>query len=195
MTRSLALIALVAVAIPARADVIDLAFVRDQAAIGKAVKSLNAERVAVLKFEVQIGDRPATFDAGLANAKLPQKLENLLVVSNDTADPLLILTGAADKADKLPPTTTWRDEAGRKALAGLTGLPLFWDEKQKLSPDALLCGQLRVAADFSTAAVTLYAFTKANPLELKTIYTSPTTPAAQSHVCAPCVMFGSMKIG
>src|SRR5438477_4668630 len=136
---------------PARADVVDRALVRNAPDIARAVRALKADYVAVLKFAVKVGDRPATFDAGLANTQLAHKLENLLVLTYDPDHPVIVLTGAAGKAAALPAGTTWRDADGRKRLATLAGLPMAWDDKQSLAPDAFVTGELHVAADLQSA--------------------------------------------
>jgi hypothetical protein len=178
---------MVAVTSTARAGSVDAAFVRDAAAITKAVRGLKAETVAVLKFGVKVGDGPARFDAGLANDKLAQMLENLLVLTNDPADPLFILTGAAAIATALPPGISWRDEGGRKAIAGADKrLPLAWDTTQKLTPSVFLAGDILVDPTLRSAELVVYAFTQADPANLRTLYTSAgaTTGGARASVAA-----------
>ncbi len=157
----------------ARADQIDRTLVRNADEITKAVHSLGGHRVAVLKFDVTVGGKPSDFQAGLANGKLAQKIENLLILTNDPNKPLFVLADAGLAAGKLPATTTWRDAVGRTALAGLKDLPLAWDDSQKLAPDAFITGELQIEADYKSAKIVLYGFTTAKPDELRTLYTTP----------------------
>ena len=166
-----------AFAMPARADGVDLLFMRNAETIAGKVRALQSKRVAVLKFAVKVGDGPARFDAGLANAKLAQKLENALLLARTDDDPML-LTGAAAKAKDLPADTTWQTPEGRAALAHMKGLPLAWDAKQQLSPDLFVSGELAFPKDAAGARLTLYAFTKADPAKLLTIYETRESPDA-----------------
>jgi len=175
--RKLSIVAGLAVALfvvpAAKADQIDRTLVRNADDITKAVRSLGGERVAVLKFDVTVGGKPSEFQAGLANVKLAQKIENLLILTNDPKAPLFILSDAGVAASKLPAKTTWRDAEGRKALCGLKGLPLAWDDSQKLTPDSFITGELQIDADYKSAKIVIYGFTAAKPEELKTLYTTP----------------------
>lgn len=170
---------------PARADMIDHVLLREAPAIMKAVQGLGHESVAVLKFEVQIGNQQPTFEAGLANTKLAQKLENLLVIANDSNDPLFVLTGASDKTSDFPPNTTWRSAEGRRLLAKIKDLPLAWDSQQKLSPEVFIAGRYQVDSTFKSGTLELLAFTRNKPDELLSIYRSPELQANQKQPVLP----------
>jgi len=157
----------------ARADQIDRALVRNSDEITKAVRGLGGKYVAVLKFDVTVGGKPSDFQAGLGPVKIAQKVENLLVLTNDLADPLFVLTDAGVAASKLPANTSWRTPEGRKALAGLKQLPLAWDDQMPLTPTAFVAGELQIDADFKTSRVVLYGFTTEKPDDLKKLYTTP----------------------
>jgi hypothetical protein len=164
----------------AKADVVDRALVHHASNIAKAIQEHlkdsqgePVEYIAVLKFEVQVGNQPASFDVGLANAQLAQKLENLLVLTYDANAPAVLTGAAAKAAKKLPPTVTWKDKSGRKQLATLSGLPLAWDQSQSLTPDAFVTGTLQLAEDLQSAEIVLYGFTRENPADLKTLYSTP----------------------
>lgn len=179
MNRTLTLIAAAALTgSVARADQIDRALVYDGAAVTQAVRGLGAEKVAVLKFDVKTATQASNFQAGLANAKLAQKLENLLILTNNPKDPLFVLSDAAEASASLPPNATWRTPEGRAALAKLKKLPLAWDSSQALNPDGFVTGELAIAPDGATTTVTLYGFTAAHPTELRKLHTVAPPPAA-----------------
>jgi hypothetical protein len=62
---------------------------------------------------------------------------------------------------------------------------MAWDNKQSLTPDAFVTGELRVAADLQTAKVVVYGFTRDNPADLKELYTTPDRPAAGQPAAVP----------
>jgi hypothetical protein len=176
MNRSLLAVGLLALAAPAaRADAIDRALVRNSTDIMAKVRGLKAGTVAVLKFEVKVGDKPASFDAGPANTKLAQKLENLLILANDSKHKLFVVadagTAAAAAAGKAGSPFTWRTDTGRAMFCELPALPLAWDKSQSLRPDAFVTGRLELSADLAETRVTLYGFTRSNPADLVTLLT------------------------
>jgi len=160
---------------PVRADQIDLEMVRDSEPVVKAIRALGAKNIAVLKFDAQIGNSPATYDAGTITVQMVHRLENLLVLTNDEKNPQLNILSDAGGASKVlvksaGRSITWKTPEGRKELFKLK-LPLMWDEKQRLSPDAFLTGTVVTSADLKETRVVLKAFTRQNPTELKTIGT------------------------
>jgi hypothetical protein len=176
MNRCLLAVGLLAVAAPAaRADAIDRALVRNSTDIMAKVRGLKASTVAVLKFEVKFGDKVASFDAGPANTKLAQKLENLLILANDPRHKLFVVAdageAAATAAAKAGSPFTWRTDAGRAMFCELPALPLAWDKSQALRPDAFVTGTLELNADLTEAKVTLHGFTRSNPADLVTLLT------------------------
>jgi hypothetical protein len=184
-------VVLVAFAPTARADIIDRALVKNSAAIMEKVRGLKPAdaplNVAVLKFEVKVGNRPATFDAGPANAKLAQKLENLLVLANVPKNNVFVLAdagpAAAAAAQKTGAAFTWRDDARRAEFFRLPALPLAWDDTQKLEPNAFVTGTLELSQDLAETKVTLVGFTRAAPEKLETLMT--VTGSAKDETARP----------
>jgi hypothetical protein len=159
----------------ARADAIDRMMVLDSDAIIQAIRGLGAKNVAVLKFEAKVGPAAPTFEAGTINVQMIRRIENLLVMTNDTKNPqlnLLVEAGraAATLAHGTGPALTWKTPEGRKELFKLK-LPLAWDESQRFSPDAFVTGTVVASSDMKETRIVLRAFTRQNPAELKTIGT------------------------
>ena len=158
---------LLATAGDGRADNLDRVMREDGADLAAAVRGkLQAKVVAVLKFQTQIGTGKPSFATGTENQKMAERVQNLLVVTNDDADPLTVLAGAGGAAaakarqDKRP--LDWTTEAGRKSLFELS-LPVLWDPADKRTPDAYVTGVVRLSDDLRGATVELLGFTRAAP--------------------------------
>ncbi|MFO0824407.1 MAG: hypothetical protein U0792_15045 [Gemmataceae bacterium] len=159
----------------ARADQIDRVMVEDAGAIAKAVLGLKAKNVAVLKFQVKLGDSTPTFRCGTEGMEMVQRLENLLVLSLDTKSPdYTILTKTNEAACALAKSTKtpidWTTADGRKKLFELK-LPVCWDEKDLRSPDAYVTGIVYVSKNFQEVKIELAAFVKFDPTTLKKLGT------------------------
>jgi len=158
--------------------------VHDAEPIVKAIRSLGSKNIAVLKFDAQIGNTPATYDAGTITTQMVHRLENLLVLTTDVKNPQLnILTEAGGASRTLARTAgtavTWKTAEGRKELFKLK-LPLLWDNAQRLSPDAFITGTVITSPNLKETRVVLRAFTRQNPAELKTIGTLTGDSASNS---------------
>ena len=157
------------------ADQIDRVLVNDSGEVASRVAALKAKHIAVLPFQVQIGQQPATFKQGVEGLQMANKLQNLLVLTNPAggAGEYVVLADAAKKAaeagKKAGKAIDWTTPAGRKALLDLQ-LPVAWDDKAAHAPDTYLTGTLKVSADLKSAVVVLQTFSRANP-ELKGLCT------------------------
>ncbi len=167
---AIALVGLLATAGVGRADNIDRVMREDGADLAAAVRSkLQTKVVAVLKFQTQIGTAKPSFATGTENQKMAERVQNLLVVTNDDANPLTVLANAGEAAaakarhDKHP--LDWTTEAGRKSLFELS-LPVLWNPAEKKTPDAYVTGVVHVSADMKGATVELLGFTRAAPGKL-----------------------------
>ena len=147
----------------AHADVIDRAMTEQSTAITDAVRDLRANSVAVLPFESEIDDRPATA-AQIGNALLAKRLMHLLVLSNKTDPELEILNTIDPRIAK----AGWRTPEERTGLFA-TKLPLAWDQSQLAPPAALVSGRVTIRADLH-ATIEFIAFTRTKPADLRVLY-------------------------
>ncbi len=163
--------ALAAAPTVAKADQIDRVLIADSGTVTDKVVGLKAKHVAVLPFQVQIGNQPATFKQGVEGLQLANKLQNILVAGNPVGKPgeYVVLTDAAKRAaeagKRMGKPIDWTSAAGRNALLNLK-LPVAWDDSKVLAPDTYLTGTLKVSANLKDATLYLSTFSRANP-ELK----------------------------
>ncbi|MCE9566019.1 MAG: hypothetical protein K8U57_28690 [Planctomycetes bacterium] len=172
---ALSFAAVFAGASPARADQIDRVMVEDAGAIAKAVHGLKAKNVAVLRFQVKMGDSLPTFKCGTEGAEMVHRLENLLVLSLDPKSPdYTILTKAGEAASALAKAAKtpidWTTSDGRKKLFEVK-LPVCWDDKDTRSPDAFVTGTVIVSKNLQEVKIELTAFAKSDPASLKKLGT------------------------
>ncbi len=186
---AVALVGLLACPGVGRADNIDRVMREDGADLAAAVRSkLQTKVVAVLKFQTQIGTAKPSFTTGTENQKMAERVQNLLVVTNDDANPLTVLANAGEAAaakarhDKHP--LDWTTEAGRKTLFELS-LPVLWNPAEKKTPDAYVTGIVHVSADMKGATVELVGFTRAAPGKLVKLGTIKKEMAAGKAVPIP----------
>ncbi len=159
----------------ARADQIDRVMVEDAGAIAKAVLGLKAKNVAVLKFQVKLGDAQPSFRCGTEGAEMIQRLENLLVLSLDPKSPdYTVLSKAGEAAAALAKVVKtpidWTTTDGRKKLFELK-LPVCWDDKDIRNPDAYVTGTVIVSKNLQEVKIELTAFAKSDPATLKKLGT------------------------
>jgi hypothetical protein len=184
MTRTLLiLLGVLTVTAVGRADPIDRAMVEQADAIYDAVKSLKAKNVAVLKFDYIVGEK-SSFTAGTINTLMANRLSNVLVLKYGNGNRLLVLADAGAAAAKTSAQKkqefTWRTPEGRAEFAAIEKLPLVWDADQQLPPDGFVTGEVAVSPDYKTTTVTFFGFTKADPSNLRKLYTlaAPKSSAA-----------------
>jgi len=159
----------------ASADQIDRVMVEDAGAIAKAVYSLKAKNVAILKFQVKVGDALPTFKCGTEGAEMVHRLENLLVLSLDPKSPdYTVLTKATETASALAKATKtpidWTTTDGRKKLFEVK-LPVCWDDKDTRTPDAYVTGTVVVSKNLQEVKIELNAFARTDPVSLKKLGT------------------------
>ncbi|MBA4186927.1 MAG: hypothetical protein C0467_02810 [Planctomycetaceae bacterium] len=159
----------------ARADQIDRVMVEDAGAIAKAVLGLKAKNIAVLKFQVKMGDAAPTFNCGTEGAEMIHRLENLLVLSLDPRNPdYTVLSKAGQAASALAKSiktpVDWTSVDGRKKLFELK-LPVSWNEKDIRNPDAYVTGTVIVSKNLQEVKIELAAFAKSDPATLKKLGT------------------------
>src|SRR5436190_11454590 len=80
---------------PARADNIDLELYKQAPKVMEYLQKQGFQNVGVLKFRVQKGTKPETFNAGPLNVNMASRLENLLILVNDTKQPIGIIHDAS----------------------------------------------------------------------------------------------------
>ncbi|MGH2548114.1 MAG: hypothetical protein ACRDHN_01915, partial [Thermomicrobiales bacterium] len=173
-------IALTALCAPARADHLDIALIGKSKKIMTDLRSHEYKQVAILKFGVERPDGKITYDAGLINANLANRLENALILANDLEQPIgitrnagLVAARAAVKKEVSAPT----DAEGRASLFKLE-YPLAWG-KEQVKVDAFLTGVIKLSADMKDIEVVVQAFDKTKPADVRTVVTF-TVPADRS---------------
>lgn len=169
----------VLITIPARADTVDWLFLKNARNVFQATEKLGVMNIAVLNFSVRQPNGHVDFRSGVANVDLARRLENTLILANNPDTPLLVLTGSGEAARHLPAQTTWKTAEGRAALASLDKLPLAWDVKQTLRPEAFVTGELAFSADYRNVTMTLYGFTAKQPKTLQKLLVLSGAPGDQ----------------
>ena len=155
--------------LPARADRLDLALMRDAPELIKSVRETGAKAVAVLPFLVKPGKATKpTFAAGTLGQDVAARLQNLLIVGNTGPQKYDVLADAAPPAAKGKKPADWTTTAGRAALAAAP-LPLAWDDSARRTADLFLCGEIDLSDDLTRTSVVVKAFTRAKPEKLLTL--------------------------
>lgn len=183
---------------PVRADQLDRVVVRDASEIAGAVAALKAKNVAVLKFQVKIGDAdPSLLAGGSAGVEMQRRIENILILTLDPTNPKFAVLGsagekAAEASRAAKAAIDWTTPDGRKKLFDLT-LPVVWDEKAApRAPDAYVTGTVEVSADFQKARVKIVAFTKDAPATLKDVRTLLENPDKELWILTDRSMLASL---
>jgi len=172
--------ALTAICSSARADHLDEALIKQSKKIMEDLRTHDYKQVAILKFKVERPDGTITYDAGLINGNLANRLENALILANDLDQPIGItrnagLTAAKAAAAKTIGQPTTAD--GRESMFKLE-YPLAWGT-DKVKVDAFLTGVVKLSADMKEIEVTVQAFDKKKPADLRTV-AKLTAPADRS---------------
>ena len=152
------------------ADNLDEELIKQSKKIMADLRSHDYKNVAILKFTVARPNTYATYDAGLINANLANRLENALILASDVDHPIGITRNAGAIAAQavirkeigLPSTAD-----GRRSLFKLE-YPLAWGTK-KVSVAAFLTGVVKVSADMKETTLIVQAFDKKDPADLRTI--------------------------
>jgi hypothetical protein len=165
-TRRLAALAvLLALAPAARADNLDLKLIEYGPRLIELCREKGYKNVGVLKFRLGVGKRTPALTADPLCSNLAERVENLLVIANNTKQPVGVLRAAGESAAARDLKATHETAAGRKKLFTYS-YPLAWGGR-RASADAFLAGAVEVAGDFQSALVTIESFTaKAAPAKL-----------------------------
>jgi hypothetical protein len=184
----------------ARAEAVDEALLKHGPTIVKKVQEHGYNNVGVLKFSVEHSTKGHSYNAGPINVSMSDRLENALVVANDPKHPLNVIEHATKHAHALARglkahsrsldndddavVEDGPQDRGLKAHARsfsyidhvadrhtlLNGeYPLVWGN-QKVKPDALLTGSIKLAHDNKSATVKIKAITAKNPKSIDDLY-------------------------
>lgn len=132
-------------------------------------RTLGYQNVGVLTFRMQHGDDSPTYRSNPISRNLAERLENALVISMDTREPVNIINNASQTAAATIPTANYRTATGRKDLFGIR-YPLPLNIKDRfVYPDAFVTGRVLVAPDYSTMTVSFEIFDRRSPESIKRI--------------------------
>jgi hypothetical protein len=147
----------------ARADNIDTALNTRAPQIMKYLKSRGYKNVGVLRFRTQETTRRVNFGVGDINGNMATRLENVLIIHNDTDEKKAIgIIRDAGKTASSKVGSWYRSQANRKKLFDYSTYPLAWGKK-KVKPDAFLTGVVKQTGNLAKTTVTIEVFTKAQP--------------------------------
>jgi hypothetical protein len=141
----------------ARADHLDDKLNAQAPRLVEALRKDKVKNVGVLRFRVQEGNRPETFNAGPLNGNLAVRLENILVMhsgSDADADALNVIHNAGQEAARHKVGKWYGDEAEQRKLFALDSYPLAWGTS-KVKADAFLTGVVKVAPDYRNNTVVI----------------------------------------
>jgi hypothetical protein len=157
------LIALGTSAAGVRADEMDKALLAKGDELMDLLKKHGWQNVGVLKFELQRGGKkgPIEPQRGRLNGVMATRLENVLILSDDTEKPIGIVCGAGDLAATRDAKATYQTAEGRRALFAHT-YPLAWG-KEKVKVHAFLTGLVQLSPDMKSATVFIKAFEQKDP--------------------------------
>lgn len=140
----------------------------------KVVADLKAKykNVGVLRFRVQEGDGPESFDAPLSG-RMVEKVQTVLILHNGADEkPALGIAHDANATAASGKVAGWyTDAAERKKLFDLKYLRA-WDEDgadAHVSLDAFVTGKVTVSKDRKQTTVALEAFDRADPMKLQSL--------------------------
>lgn len=138
-----------------RADNIDLRLREEAPKVLEHLRAKGYHNVGILHFRVKKGTLPVSFKVGPLNSNLASRVENVLVLLNETTQPVGIIHDASQvaAAKKLPAFTFPK---GRERLFE-EQFPLAWGSEM-VKADAFLTGLVEVPADMKKADVTIQVF-------------------------------------
>src|SRR5438105_2439368 len=128
----------------ARANRLDRKLNEEMPHIIQSLRDRGCKNVAVLRFQVQKGKRPAHFDNAPLNGSLAQRVENMLIIHGGPreSDALGVIHDAGAVAAKKKIGDWFSSTAQRKKLFELR-YPLAWGKKT-VQADAFLTGLVTV---------------------------------------------------
>lgn len=141
----------------ARADNLEKKLHEQAPKLMKYLEEHRAYTVGVLKFRVQKGKQLPSFNVGLLNSSLAERLTNVLIMNTSSERPLTILRDVNQTAarQKLPPYT--RPQGLQSLFA--EEFPVAWGS-QKARADLFLTGLVSIQDDMKKATVHLEAYTR-----------------------------------
>jgi hypothetical protein len=139
-----------------RADNLDRKLVGQGAKLIGTCQARGYKNVGTLKFRVKLGKRAPSLAVEPLCSNLAERLENLLIASNDPRKPISILHAPGEVASARDLKSTYRTAEGRKKLFAYL-YPLAWG-KGKRKADAFFTGRIDIGPDLKRAEVTVECF-------------------------------------
>jgi hypothetical protein len=138
----------------ARADRLDDRLNANAPKIVEALHTQGVKNVGVLRFRVQHGDKPASFDVGPINGNLATRLENALVIhgGGDEKEALGVIHDAGKVAARHRAGNWYGNAAEQRKLFDIADYPLAWGSS-KVKADAFLTGLVKVTPDYQHCTV------------------------------------------
>jgi hypothetical protein len=157
-----------------RADNIDEALIRQAPKIMNHLRQKGYENVGVLTFRLQKPNEQTTFDGGLINRNMVDRLENALVLAmSPEHKPVGIIDRADEEAAEKIKDANYRRPDSRTWLFK-PKYPLKWGEKTQLvEADAFLTGKVTLSPDLKTTTVAVELFDKQNPGKISRLLEIP----------------------
>lgn len=150
----------------ARADNLDKALLREAVQVMDHLKKEKYKNVGVLKFRVAKGKAPLSFDVGPLNSNMADRLENALILSDDSETPIGIIKNASQVAVQKK-LASYMTPKGLNSLFEET-YPLAWSDA-RVKADAFVTGIVKISPDMTKAVVTLEVLDRAS-LKQKSIH-------------------------
>ncbi len=149
---------------PVRADRIDAKLNDHAPAIVEALRKHKLKTVGVLRFRAERGKKPESFAVGPINDGLAARLEHLLIIHNDTGDPLGVLLDPNMQAVEKKIGDWFGKPAERQSLFSHE-YRLAWSTSTA-KPEAFLTGCVRCSDDLKKTTVALELFRADDPKTL-----------------------------
>lgn len=143
--------------VAARADNIDQALLTEGPTVMQFIKKNGYKSVGVLPFRVAKGTHQPSFNVGAMNNNMASRLENTLILLDDSKSPISILHDAGSVAARSR-SASYTNVAGRKNLLN-EDYPLAWGNS-RAKADAFLTGDVNLSSDNKKVTVVIKAFDK-----------------------------------
>ena len=153
---------------PAKADSLDRELVKNVPAILGQARLHEYRVVGVLPFKVDKGKGEGYDNAPLCR-EMPLRLENALIMANNTSNPIIVLRDVAPTAARAKAGAWATSPAGRKPLFAIA-YPAAWGGKREKA-DAFLTGTITCTGDRAKTTVVVQAFDAKDPTKLHKLHT------------------------
>lgn len=147
---------LMAIGHAAEPETIDEAFQQRAGAILEFARAKDARNIGVLKFQVRIGDEPATGSAGELNLNLARRLTVALILA--LPDEKMGVIGNANEILAAMSTANTTSIEGRKSCFDGRGFTRAWNDRVTVTPDLFITGEAVLSKDRKTTTIKLVAF-------------------------------------